>query len=369
MKTIRNLRALLLAFPYCLFLLQANTGHSETLSDCYAAIEATNQYLEEEKLSKKTLNQIDTLLGNAVSNCEGGKIAKGLATLTDISKKLDSLAAGDTAASDWKTDFGPLQLQQQGAQLTGSYPNYKGKIKGNLNDKGTLNGHWVQPSSELKCKKPKEGSFHWGTLTFRNMTSKRFTGVWAYCDRKAGSGGKWNGQFAGGNLPTAKTKPVTKTKATAKPALTEDAAIGMVYNEYRLSYKHGNPVRLKTDITCDGIDDYIFGWEETVNPDAAGYHITIVHNTSGRPELSDTLLRISGVAGGAKHLPELCKVPGHFKPELRPAATDSDIMKHYKLPASCKQAVAIDDGGCDKVYLMWNPAAKGEDKKIFYRLN
>jgi len=346
-----------------LLFLYAGSVHSETLSDCYATVEATDQYLEESSLDEKMRKNIETMLGNAVKDCESGQVARGMAILGKVSKKLDGSSSGHASISKWKTDFGELELQQRGKRITGSYPKYKGQIKATLNHQHTVHGYWVQPSSDVKCKKPRDGSYHWGTFTFNAINSKHFKGSWAYCDRKEGSGGKWNGHFKSG------TRPDLKTRTTKASTLTKDMAIGMVLDEYRLSYKHGNPVHLKTDITCDGVDDYVFGWEETVNPDASGYHITVVHNTSGKPELSDTLLRISGETGGADHLPELCKVSEHFKPELTAAAADKDISRHHKLPSSCKRSIAIDDGACDKIYLMWNPAGKNGDKEIFYRLN
>ncbi len=268
----------------------------------------------------------------------------------------------NTKESEWSSNFGPVFLQQHGSQITGKYPKYHGKITGTL-DHNSLSGNWIQKTSKIKCSHSIGGSNYWGTLTFNNITSSNFTGSWAYCDNKAGSGGKWHGQLVSGEP----ILPVSQTKNS--PKLTKDSVHIMLQKKYQNSYNSEKAAWLQTDITCDGIDDYIIGWEDIVNPEHAGYHVTIIHNTSGQPEINDTLLRISDLKGGNEELPELCKINEYFKPELTLSPTDKDIMTHYKLPSNCKQAVAIDDGACDKVYLMWNPTTDSDNKAIFFRMN
>jgi hypothetical protein len=334
---------------------------SESLSDCYAAIESADQYLAEGLINGDLVSSFEELVSQATAQCEKGLVEKGMETLTKANQAINAESGNTKQVSKWTSDFGNIELQQNGRDVSGNYPSYKGTIKATLLDDGTLEGYWIQPSSEMKCERAVEGSNYWGTFTFNNITTNKFNGHYAYCDLKSGSGGAWNGNFASG------TK-ITLTQSSNN-TLTADMAAGTVYNEYRASFKHGNPVRIEADVTCDGLNDYIFGWEETMNPDSGGYHIAVVHQESGNTQLTAEKLRISGIEGGAEQWPEICKVPEHFNPELTKSDADKDIANHYKLPESCNQMVALDDGACDKLYMMWNPAKQGAERFIFFQMN
>jgi len=304
----------------------------------------------------------DSCEGNP--DCEETKtewLISNMETLTAANNKINSEQKEKTLMSVWTSDFGKIEFVQNGSKVTGNYPNHGGIMKATLLDNGELEGYWIQPSSEMKCKSVKEGSFYWGTFTFHQITTNKFNGHYAYCDLDSGSGGIWNGKFDNGvelTLPQ-----------TANNKLSADMAAGTVYNEYRASFKHGNPVRIETDVTCDGVNDFIFGWEETMNPDVGGYHIAVVHQESGETQLTAEKLRIAGIEGGAQQWPEICKVPGHFNPNLTVAPADKEIVKHYKLPGSCEHMVAIDDGACDKLHIMWNPANEDNKRFIFFHMN
>lgn len=86
---------------------------------------------------------------------------------------------------DLDSDFGPikLDLSESSPNVSGTYPKYDGRIVGKVSaDSSTIDGFWIQPTSEQKCASQKEGSFYWGRLTFASPKGGAILGKWSYCD-------------------------------------------------------------------------------------------------------------------------------------------------------------------------------------------
>ncbi len=80
----------------------------------------------------------------------------------------------------WQTDYGPLKMQQQGDQVTGSYDNDTATISGTVSG-NKLIGIWQDPGSS-------------GDLEFTlSADGKSFTGKWRYAGEGAGAWRQWNG--------------------------------------------------------------------------------------------------------------------------------------------------------------------------------
>ena len=88
---------------------------------------------------------------------------------------------GISAAGQWKTNQGDIQLSQTGNQVTGSYlPAEHGELVGTLSG-NTVNGFWIEDASGTKCSAPKNGRYYWGRLRWV-FDGNRFNGQWGYCE-------------------------------------------------------------------------------------------------------------------------------------------------------------------------------------------
>ena len=111
-------------------------------------------------------------------------------------QRADAPATSSTAKEEnsWDTDFGRMHFTiAPDGSVSGEYPKYSGMIKGQVTKDGLIEAIWVQPSSKQRCETEKEGSYHWGRVTWKVLEAKYLRGGWAYCDNPLGSGGAWNG--------------------------------------------------------------------------------------------------------------------------------------------------------------------------------
>ncbi|MBF0416848.1 MAG: hypothetical protein HQL86_01175 [Magnetococcales bacterium] len=119
-----------------------------------------------------------------------------------VALMLSTMDVQASERSHWQTDFGPVKLRVEGdGRVTGSYPDYQGSLEGELLDHHQLDLYWFQPRSDVRCNHSRGGTHYWGRVYFRIVGGERLSGEWSYCDRRAGSGGKWNGYLTSGVAP------------------------------------------------------------------------------------------------------------------------------------------------------------------------
>ncbi|MEO5339784.1 MAG: hypothetical protein H7837_04585 [Magnetococcus sp. MYC-9] len=95
--------------------------------------------------------------------------------------------------SHWQSDFGRVTLQvARNGSVTGHYPQYRGTLSGFLVNDEYYDMHWVQPTSDVRCRRAMNGSHYWGQVRWTILSGNRLSGVWSYCEQDLGSGGRWN---------------------------------------------------------------------------------------------------------------------------------------------------------------------------------
>lgn len=85
-----------------------------------------------------------------------------------------------SVAGKWDTDFGPMELAENGDAVTGSYALEGGKILG-TRSANQLTAYWTQNKSTRKCEKAVNGSHFYGRIVF-DFTANAFVGKWGYCE-------------------------------------------------------------------------------------------------------------------------------------------------------------------------------------------
>lgn len=94
-------------------------------------------------------------------------------------------------AGVWKTSYGDVYFPKYTSnEVRGafwSYPDSNGKADNGriiaTVDAGKLNGYWVEDSGEQACATEKDGSLHWGPVTFEtNDDFSVISGAWGFCD-------------------------------------------------------------------------------------------------------------------------------------------------------------------------------------------
>jgi hypothetical protein len=116
--------------------------------------------------------------------------AVSLVFLSDVSA---ALSQSISIAGVWQTSEGSMELTQKGSEVSGPYAQDGGRVFGTLGD-NVLQGIWVERDSNVTCDQPRDGSLHWGSITFTfNADVTAFSGAWEYCDGT--SGASWTGQL------------------------------------------------------------------------------------------------------------------------------------------------------------------------------
>lgn len=125
-----------------------------------------------------------------IRTLKGLLAAAFLACLADTSAAMAQTAS---IAGIWQTSGGRMELTQNDTEINGPYDQDDGRIFGTLTG-NVLQGIWVEHGSNVTCAEPRDGSLHWGPITFAfNGDFTAFSGRWEYCD---GTGGNaWTGQL------------------------------------------------------------------------------------------------------------------------------------------------------------------------------
>jgi hypothetical protein len=103
-------------------------------------------------------------------------------------------ATGSAFALDirgmWQSSEGTLILRQAGGQnYEGMYDQDSGRITGSF-DGHTLQGFWMEDSSQVRCSSPMNGTYYWGQVEL-GFGDGIFAGRWDYCGQGGGRG--WTG--------------------------------------------------------------------------------------------------------------------------------------------------------------------------------
>ena len=88
-----------------------------------------------------------------------------------------------------------LELQRDGAQVTGTYELDGGEVIFDVTDQFTLDGYWIETKSNQPCKTEREGSQYWGRLIIRfDEHYREYSGAWDYCETEPKNRG-WSGEL------------------------------------------------------------------------------------------------------------------------------------------------------------------------------
>jgi hypothetical protein len=90
-------------------------------------------------------------------------------------------------AGTWETDWGTLELQVEGARVTGTYNPKAGRVEG-LVAGNILRGTWTQQHAWAS-------GLSWGKMELcLAPDGQSFKGTWTYTDKNAPGGGEWTGK-------------------------------------------------------------------------------------------------------------------------------------------------------------------------------
>lgn len=245
-----------------------------------------------------------------------------------------------------KTDFGAVKLQiTPEGKVTGQYPDYRGKLVGQVQPDGSFAMLWLQQTSEVKCTYLRNGTSYWGTATF-HPDGDSFTGEWAYCNRTPGSGGQWNGRVVSGAF-------MSKTKALDVSREQQYQAIRFEWGQ--AAARARNYQTLSLDFTCDGAEDRIVSTIGLDNPDGPFFQILAITNHTGEAIAESRFFSLSG-DGGPK---SFCSAPDM----PMPLVTQGPLFErdeHYNMigyDTDCTQSFVMDDGMCDRKWGFWSVQA------------
>ena len=93
----------------------------------------------------------------------------------------------------WESSEGRITVQQSGADVSATYTQDNGIIKGSLEGQ-VLRGYWSEDGSPRRCDTPRDGRYHWGRLQLV-FDGSSFSGLWGYCYDEPSL--KWTGQRSG----------------------------------------------------------------------------------------------------------------------------------------------------------------------------
>ncbi|MBV9861215.1 MAG: hypothetical protein JO267_03605 [Alphaproteobacteria bacterium] len=107
--------------------------------------------------------------------------------------------AGAQTATYQTSQAGPLSLTfAQDGTVSGTYPQYNGKLQGKLIGKDRIEGTWWQTkgfSDDVKCDKETKGTVYWGKFVLlEDADEKGFHGMWGSCDEEPDEA--WTGKLS-----------------------------------------------------------------------------------------------------------------------------------------------------------------------------
>jgi hypothetical protein len=103
----------------------------------------------------------------------------------------NTLPASGSVPGVWQTDFGVITIGTDGY---GTYDDFgePSHITFTHTDPQTIDGYWVEQSSQRECDTEMNGSRHWGRLhVVFDPAFNTFRGVWGYCNDEPSTG--WSG--------------------------------------------------------------------------------------------------------------------------------------------------------------------------------
>lgn len=80
--------------------------------------------------------------------------------------------------------FGAIEFTSNGQNVTGVYPQQKGRLYGRFIAPGTVQGQWFEPKSDKPCMTVRGGTNAWGNLIITNYGTRGMSGYWGYCDER-----------------------------------------------------------------------------------------------------------------------------------------------------------------------------------------
>ncbi len=121
-------------------------------------------------------------------------------------------------------DWGDLKITEWGETRFGAdYSFERGRIEG-VRQGNEIDGYWSQATSDRACSLPRDGSYHYGRMTFTfNAALDAFEGRWGYCDETPYA--TWDGTLTRrGTAGTGAAKKPAERKnkpASAAPIATQ----------------------------------------------------------------------------------------------------------------------------------------------------
>jgi hypothetical protein len=154
-----------------------------------------------------------------------GSILLAGTALTTVPAAAQPGAGGPSALGNvYSTnDWGDLSVTEWEAEsFRAGYTFERGKIEG-VRKGNEIDGFWTQATSDRTCTTPRDGSYHYGRMTFTfNPALDSFEGRWGYCDETPYA--TWNGTLTRRGTPanTAAKKPARRAAGSATAAAAAD---------------------------------------------------------------------------------------------------------------------------------------------------
>ncbi len=105
---------------------------------------------------------------------------------------LAHISTAHAVSTSWDSDFGELVLNvNDDGTIEGHYPKYSGTLTGKIEEDGRLVSIWNQPTAKQRCDTPKNNQYYWGTVHWALAEGRYLIGYWTYCDNPD-TGGSWN---------------------------------------------------------------------------------------------------------------------------------------------------------------------------------
>jgi hypothetical protein len=149
-------------------------------------------------------------------------------------------------------DWGDLSVTEWEAKsFRADYTFEKGRIEGVRNG-NEIDGFWTQATSDRSCSTPRNGSYHYGRMTFTfDPTLGSFEGRWGYCDETPYA--TWNGTLTRRGMvkPAATKKPAGRTGGPASPAPPNPYAAAQAGTEQANVYATVGFDKIKPELTLD----------------------------------------------------------------------------------------------------------------------
>ncbi len=127
-----------------------------------------------------------------------------------------------------------------------------------------------------------------------------------------------------------------------------------------------NVTILKTDVTCDGVEDYIGSRINLDNPDGPFFEVFLVSDQGDDRYTEGQSLPYTG----SSEQFGICGEPGVMEdPEIFAEKWDQKDIDDTLDMDVCHTPIGVSDGMCDIVYFFWNQQAKQDDETrlVFFR--